>query len=53
MKLVYTEQALKSLTESLELIAPHVSIKVLETLRNNILDRADKIIGNPTAGRRE
>ncbi len=53
MKLVYTEQALKSLEESLEFIAPHVSIETLETVRNSILDRADKLIKNPSSGRRE
>ncbi len=53
MKLVYTEQALKSLTESLEFIAPHVNIETLEIIRNSILDRADKLIKNPSSGRRE
>ncbi len=53
MKLVYTEQALKSLEESLEFIAPRVNKETLETVRNSILDRADKLIKNPSSGRRE
>ena len=53
MKLVYTEQSLKSLEESLEFIAPSVSIKTLETIRNSILDRADKLVKNPSSGKRE
>ncbi len=53
MKLVYTRQALISLEESLEFIAPHLSSETLETIRNGILDRADKLIKNPSSGRRE
>ncbi len=53
MKLVYTEQALKSLSESLEFIASSVSVETLETVRNRILDRADKLIKNPSSGKRE
>ncbi len=53
MKLVYTEEALQGLEESLEFIAAQVSIKTLETIRNNILDRADKLVKNPSSGRRE
>lgn len=53
MKLVYTEQALKSLEESLEFLAPHVSIQTLEAVRNRILDRADKLIKNPSSGKLE
>ena len=53
MKLAFTEQALKSLEESLEFIAPHVSVETLEAVRNNILDRAEKLIKNPSSGRRE
>ena len=53
MKLVYTQQALISLGESMEFIAPHVSGETLETIRNGILDRADKLIKNPSSGRRE
>ena len=53
MKLVYTQQALINLEESLEFIAPHVSIETLETVRNSILDRADRLIKNPSSGKRE
>jgi toxin ParE1/3/4 len=53
MKLVYTEQALKSLEESLEFISPQVTIETLKTIRNNILDRADKLVENPSSGKRE
>lgn len=53
MKLVFTEQALKSLEECLEFIAPHVSIETLETMRNRILDRADKLLKSPSSGRKE
>lgn len=53
MKLVYTEQALKSLEEALKFIAPHVSIETLEAIRNKIVKRADKLIKNPMLGKKE
>lgn len=53
MRLVYTERALKSLEESLEFISPHVSFKTLEIIRNRILDRVDKLVKNPSSGKRE
>ena len=54
MKLVYTEQALKSLEELLEFIASqNVEKKVILQIRNQILDRADLLIKNPSSGRRE
>jgi plasmid stabilization system protein ParE len=53
MKLVYTQQALDSLKESLELVAPHVNNERLHKVRDKILDRADNIVKNPYAGRRE
>ena len=53
MKLVYTEQALKSLEESLEFIASQVNKETLEIVRNKILNRADKLVKNPSSGRHE
>lgn len=41
MKLIYTEQALLSLTEALEFIAPKLSYKKLVEIRDEILDAAD------------
>jgi plasmid stabilization system protein ParE len=37
----------------LEFIAPHVSNETLEITRNKIVDRADKLVKNPSSGRRE
>jgi plasmid stabilization system protein ParE len=53
MKLVYTEQALKSLEESLAFIVPNVTIETLENIRNSILNRADRLLKNPSSGRKE
>ncbi len=53
MKLVYTPQALESLTEALEFIAPNVSTQILHSIRDRILSRADKLVNSPLAGRKE
>jgi toxin ParE1/3/4 len=53
MKLVYTEQALESLEESLEFIAPKVTHKKLMEIRNKILDKADTLLINPFKGQKE
>ncbi|MGM0407512.1 MAG: type II toxin-antitoxin system RelE/ParE family toxin [Bacteroidota bacterium] len=53
MKLVYTEQALISLEEALEFIAPKVSHKKLIEIRDKILDTADTLPEQPFAGQIE
>ncbi|MCK9270299.1 MAG: type II toxin-antitoxin system RelE/ParE family toxin [Bacteroidales bacterium] len=53
MKLVYTEQALFSLEESLDLIAPKVSHEKIISTRNEILDAADSLILHPFQGQKE
>jgi toxin ParE1/3/4 len=53
VKLVYTPQALESLKEALEFIAPNVSTQTLHSIRDRILLRADKLLKRPLAGRRE
>ena len=53
MKLVYTEQALISLEEALEFIAPKVSHEKLIEIRNKILDAADTLPEQPFSGQRE
>ncbi len=53
MKLVYTEQALISLEETLEFIATKVThIKLIE-IKDIILDAADTLLEQPLAGQRE
>lgn len=53
MKLVYTEQALAGLEETLDFIAKNVSYaKVIET-RDRILDKADTLIKHPSIGQKE
>lgn len=53
MKLVYTEQALVSLHETLEFIAPNVSSEQLTKIRNRILDKADTLLKQPLIGQKE
>ncbi len=51
MKLVYTEQALLSLEETLEFVSLKVSSEKLIEIRDRILDKADTLINNPLLAR--
>ena len=53
MNLIYTEQALNSLEQALEFIAPEVTQKKLLEIRNRILDRADTLLLQPNQGPKE
>jgi plasmid stabilization system protein ParE len=53
MKLVYTEQALFSLEEALNFIAPKVSHEKLNDIRDKILDAADTLLLQPFQGQEE
>ena len=53
MKLVYTEQALFSLEEAMNFIAPKVSNEKLDDIRNEILDAADTLLLQPFQGQEE
>jgi plasmid stabilization system protein ParE len=53
MKLVYTEQALQSLEETLEFIAPKVSHDKLIEIRDQILDIAETLLSQPLKGQSE
>ena len=53
MNLIYTEQALNSLEQVLEFIAPEVTQKKLLEIRNRILDRADTLLLQPNQGQKE
>jgi toxin ParE1/3/4 len=53
MKLLYTEQAIESLNEALDFIAPKVTNKKLSEIRNQILDKADTLIDQPLKGQIE
>jgi len=53
MKLVYTEQALLSLEETLEFYATKVSFEKLVEIRDRILNKADTLLKQPLAGRKE
>ena len=53
MKLVYTEQALTSLEETLEFIATKVSHDKLVEIRDRILDRTDTLLLQPLSGQKE
>ncbi len=53
MNLIYTEQALNSLEQALEFIAPEVTQKKLLEIRNRILDRADTLLLQPNQGQKE
>lgn len=52
MKLVYTEQALVSLEETLEFYATKVSFEKMIQIRDQILDKADTLLKHPYAGRK-
>jgi toxin ParE1/3/4 len=53
MKLIYTEQALLSLEEALNFIAPKVTHEKLIEIRDKILDAADSLVLQPLQGSRE
>jgi len=53
MKLVYTEQALISLEEVLEFIAPKISYEKLIEIRDKILDASETLLEQPLAGQKE
>ena len=53
MRLVYTEQALVSLEETLEFIATKVSHEKLIEIRDRILDKADTLLLQPLKGQKE
>ena len=53
MNLIYTEQALNSLEQVLEFIAPEVTQNKLLEIRNRILDRADTLLLHPNQGQKE
>jgi len=53
MRLVYTEQALASLEETLEFIATNVSHEKLLEIRDRILDRTDSLLLQPLSGQKE
>lgn len=53
MKLVYTEQALFSLEEALDFIAPKVPHEKLIEIRDEILDGADTLLLQPLQGQEE
>jgi len=53
MKLVYTEQALVGLEETLEFIAPKVSNEKLIEIRDQILNKADTLLLHPLKGQKE
>ena len=53
MKLVYTEQALVSLEETLEFYASKVTFEKLLEIRDRILNKADTLLKQPLAGRKE
>lgn len=53
MKLVYTEQSLVSLEETLAFIAQKVSLEKLIEIRDRILDKADTLLEQPLIGQKE
>jgi toxin ParE1/3/4 len=53
MKLVYTEQSLVSLEETLSFIAQNVSHEKLIEIRDRILDKADTLLQQPLIGQKE
>jgi toxin ParE1/3/4 len=53
MKLVYTEQAIVSLEEVLEFIAPKVTYEKLMEIRDEILNEADTLLLHPLKGQKE
>lgn len=53
MKLVYTEQALFSLEETLAFLAQRVTDEKLTEIRDRILDKADTLLKQPLTGQKE
>jgi toxin ParE1/3/4 len=53
MKLIYTEQALFSLEEALNFIAPKVTYEKQIETRDKILDAADTLLEQPLQGQTE
>jgi toxin ParE1/3/4 len=53
MKLIYTEQALHSLEEALNFIAPNITHEKLIEIRDKILDATDTLVLHPLQGSRE
>lgn len=53
MKLIYTEQSLVSLEETLAFIAQTVSPEKLIEIRDRILDKADTLLQQPLLGQKE
>ncbi|NOX84421.1 MAG: hypothetical protein GXO86_00415, partial [Chlorobi bacterium] len=53
MKLVFTEQSLISLEESLNFLAQDVSHKKLLEIRDEILEAAESLLNNPFIGQKE
>src|SRR3954465_4666486 len=53
MKLVYTEQAIISLQECLDFLPPETSDEKRIKIREQILNKADKLTSNPKLGQRE
>ena len=53
MKLVYTEQAVVSLEETLEFLALNVTNDKLLEIRDRILDKADTLLKHPFIGQKE
>ncbi len=53
MTLLYTETALASLEDALEILRPNVSFEKLIEIRDNILNRADQLVENPLLGQKE
>jgi len=52
MELIFTEQALESLEEALEFIAPKVTQEKLLEIRDRILDKADTLLLQPNQGQK-
>ncbi|HET6557817.1 MAG TPA: type II toxin-antitoxin system RelE/ParE family toxin [Prolixibacteraceae bacterium] len=53
MKLVYTEQALTGLDETLDFISKNVSSTKVIEIRDRILDKIDTLINQPSIGQKE
>jgi len=53
MKLIYTEQSLRSFEETLNFLAPKISYEKLMEIRDGILDAAENLAINPFIGQEE
>lgn len=53
MKLFYTDQAIESLNEALDFIAPKITYDKLLEIRTQILDKADSLLLQPSQGQEE